>query len=82
MHSYIKQYVQLHSQATGLSPGQHYDIGRKTGFLKGLRNSVLANKIIRSAAFKNFDAYSLEKCFGRALELERNFQVSEVVTYI
>ena len=82
LRSYIKQYVQLHSQATGLSPGQDYDIGRKTGFLKRLRNPVLANKIIRSAAFKNFDAYSLEKCFGRALELERDFQVSEVVTHI
>ena len=82
LHSYIKQYVQLHSQATGLSTGQDYDIERKTGFLKRLRNPVLANKIIRSAAFKNFDAYSLEKCFERALELERDFLVSEVVTHI
>ena len=82
LRSYIKQYVQLHSQTTGLSPGQDYDIGRKTGFLKRLRNLVLTNKIIRSAAFKNFDAYSLEKCFGRALELERDFQVSEVVTHL
>ena len=81
LRSYIKQYIQLHHQATGLSPGQDYDIGRKTEFLKRLRNPVLANKIIRSAAFKNFNAYSLEKCFARALELEGDFQVSEVVTH-
>ena len=81
LRSYIKQYIQLHHQATGLSPGQDYDIGRKTEFLKRLRNPVLANKIIQSAAFKNFNAYSLEKCFARALELEGDFQVSEVVTH-
>ena len=81
LRSYIMQYVQLHRQATGLSPGQDYDIGRKTEFLKRLRNPVLANKIVRSAAFKNFNAYSLEKCFARALELEGDFQVSKVVTH-
>ena len=49
-------------------------------FMKRLRNSVIANKIIKSQQFKEYTRYSLQSCFAKALELEGEFMVGEVVT--
>ena len=48
--------------------------------MKRIRNTQIANKIIKSNCFKDYTRYSLQACFARALELEGDFQVGEVVT--
>ena len=47
--------------------------------MKRLRNSAIANKIIKSQQFKEYTCYSLQSCFAKALELEGEFMVREVV---
>ena len=49
-------------------------------FMERLRNSAIANKIIKSQQFKEYTQYSLQSCFAKALELEGEFMVGEVVT--
>ena len=70
----------MHRQATGLKPDNDYDLSRKVEFMKRIRNTQIANKIIRSNCFKDYTRYSLQACFARALELEGDFQVGEIVT--
>ena len=70
----------MHRQATGLKPENDYDLSRKVEFMKRIRNTQIANKIIKSNRFKDFTKYSLQACFARALELKGDFQVGEVVT--
>ena len=48
--------------------------------MKRIQNTQIANKIIKSNRFKDYTRYSLQACFARALELEGDFQVGEVVT--
>ena len=48
--------------------------------MKRIRNTQIANKIIKSNCFKDYTRYSLQACFARALALEGDFQVGEVVT--
>ena len=48
--------------------------------MKRIRNTQIANKIIKSNQFEDYTRYSLQACFARALELEGDFQVGEVVT--
>ena len=74
------QYTKMHRQATGLKPDNDYDLSRKVEFMKRIRNTQIANKIIKSNRFKDYTKYSLQACFARALELEGDFQVGEVVT--
>ena len=80
LRSFIHQYTKMHRQATGLKPDNDYDLSRKVEFMKRIRNTQIANKIIRSNRFKDYTRYSLQACFARALELEGDFQVGEVVT--
>ena len=80
LRSFIHQYTKMHRQATGLKPDNDYDLSRKVEFIKKIRNTQIANKIIRSNRFKDYTRYSLQACFARALELEGDFQVGEVVT--
>ena len=80
LRSFIHQYTKMHHQATGLKPDNDYDLSRKVGFMKRIRNTQITNKIIRSNHFKDYTRYSLQACFARALELEGDFQVGEVVT--
>ena len=54
LRSFIHQYSKIHRQATGLQPEEDYDIGRKVEFMKRLRNSAIANKIIKSQQFKEY----------------------------
>ena len=79
LRSYIHQYSKIHRQATGLQPEEDYDLGHKVEFMKRLRNSAIANKIIKSQQFKEYTRYSLQSCFAKALELEGKFMVGEVV---
>ena len=65
----------MHRQATGLKPENDYDLSRKVEFMKRIRNTQIANKIIKSNRFKDYTRYSLQACFARALELEGDFQV-------
>ena len=80
LRSFIHQYTKMHHQATGLKPENDYDLSRKVEFMKRIRNTQIANKIIKSNRFKDYTKYSLQACFARALELEGDFQVGEVVT--
>ena len=80
LQSFIHQYTKMHRQATGLKPENDYDLSRKVEFMKRIRNTQIANKIIKSNRFKDYTRYSLQACFARALELEGDFQVGEVVT--
>ena len=80
LRSFIHQYTKMHRQATGLKPENDYDLSRKFEFMKRIRNTQIANKIIKSNRFKDYTRYSLQACFARALELEGDFQVGEVVT--
>ena len=79
LRSFIHQYVKMHRQATGLKPEQDFDLTRKVEFLKRIRKAQIANKIIKSTKFKDYTRYSLQACFARALELEGDFMVGEVV---
>ena len=49
-------------------------------FLKRLYNKFIGNKIIRSNAFKSYMTFSMADCFSKALELEGEYQVGEVVS--
>ena len=80
LQSFIHQYTKMHRQATGLKPENDYDLSQKVEFMKRIRNTQIANKIIKSNGFKDYTRYSLQACFARALELEGDFQVGEVVT--
>ena len=80
LQSFIHQYTKMHRQATGLKPENDYDLSRKVEFMKRIRNTQIANKIIKSNHFKDYTKYSLQACFTRALELKGDFQVGEVVT--
>ena len=77
---YIHQYTKMHRQAMGLKPGNDFDLSREVEFMKRIQNTQIANKIIKSNRFKDYTRYSLQACFARALELEGDFQVGEVVT--
>ena len=79
LRSYIHQYSKIHRHATGLLPEEDYDLGRKVEFMKRIRNSAIVNKIIKSQQFKEYTRYSLQSCFAKALELEGEFMVGEVV---
>ena len=80
LQSFIHQYTKMHRQAMRLKPENDYDLSRKVEFIKRIRNTQIANKIIKSNCFKDYTKYSLQACFARALELEGDFQVGEVVT--
>ena len=80
LRSFIHQYTKMHHHATGLKPENDYYLSRKVEFMKRIRNTQIANKIIKSNRFKDYTRYSLQACFARALELEGDFQVGEVVT--
>ena len=79
LRSFIHQYTKMHRQATGLKPEQDYDLTCKVEFLKWIRRPQIANKIIKSIKFKDYTRYSLQSCFARALELEGDFMVGEVI---
>ena len=54
LQSFIHQYTKMHHQATGLKPENDYDLSRKVEFMKRIRNTQIANKIIKSNHFKDY----------------------------
>ena len=80
LRSFIHQYTKMHRQAMGLKPNNDYDLSRKVELMKRIRNTQIANEIIKSNRFKDYTRYSLQACFAHALELEGDFQVGEAVT--
>ena len=77
LRSFLYKYIKLHKMATGIQARDDFDLRQKLHFLKRLRNTRIANKIGRSAEFKDYNNFSLAMCFGRALEMEGEFQVGE-----
>ena len=77
LRSFLYKYIKLHKMATGIQAREDYDLRQKLHFLKRLRNTRIANKIGRSAEFKDYNNFSLAMCFGTALEMEGEFQVGE-----
>ena len=74
---FLYKYIKLHKMATGIKARDDFDLQQKLHFLKRLRNTRIANKIGRNAEFKDYNKFSLAMCFGRALEMEGEFQVGE-----
>ena len=54
----------------------------KVNFLSKLQNPRIANKVAQSKEFQNYDQFSLQHCFNKALELEGTDQVSEGVNMV
>ena len=52
LRSFIHQYTKMHHQATGLKPENDYDLSWKVEFMKRIRNTQIANKIIKSNRLK------------------------------
>ena len=77
LRSFLYKYIKLHKMATRIQAREDFDLRQKLHFLKRLRNTRIANKIGRSAEFKDYNNFSLAMCFGRALEMEGEFQVGE-----
>ena len=77
LRSFLYKYIKLHKMATGIQARDDFDLRQKLHFLKRLRNTRIANKIGRSVEFKDYNNFSLAMCFGRALEMEGEFQVGE-----
>ena len=77
LRSFLYKYIKLHKMATGIQARDDFDLMQKLHFLKRLRNTRIANKIGRSAEFKDYNNFSLAMCFRGALEMEGEFQVGE-----
>ena len=77
LRAFLYKYMKLHKMATNIQARHDYDLRQKLHFLKRLRNTRIANKIGRSAEFKDYNNFSLAMCFGQALEMEGEFQVGE-----
>ena len=58
---------------------RNFELMTKVNFLSKLQNPRIANKVAQSKEFKNYDQFSLQHCFKKALELEGTYQVSEGV---
>ena len=64
LRSFLYKYVKLHKMAMGIQARDDYDLRQKLHFLNHLRNTRIANKIGRSAEFKDYNRFSLAMCFG------------------
>ena len=54
-----------------------FELTTKVNFLSKLQNPKIANKVAQSKEFQNYDQFSLQHCFKKALELKGTYQVSE-----
>ena len=80
LRNYIDSYCKLLMDSSRVTPAREYDLEKKMQFLRRLRNKRIANKIMRTREFRDYDNYSLENCMTKALELEDEYQVGELVT--
>ena len=80
LRNYIDSYCKLLMDSSKRTPAREFDLEKKMQFLRRLRNKRIANKIMRTREFREYDDYSLENCMTKALELEDEYQVGELVT--
>ena len=78
----IHKFSEKHYQATKRLTSKDFELTTKVNFLSKLQNSRIANKVAQSKEFQNYDQFSLQHCFKKALELEGTYQVSEGVNMV
>ena len=79
---YIHEFSKKHYQATKRLASKDFELTTKVKFLSKLQNPRIANKVAQSKEFQNYDQFSLQHCFKKALELEGTYQVSEGVNMV
>ena len=79
---YIHEFSKKHYQATKRLASKDFELTTKVNFLSKLQNPRIANKVAQSKEFQNYDQFSLEHCFKKALGLEGTYQVSEGVNMV
>ena len=79
---YIHEFSKNHYQATKRLASKEFELTTKFNFLSKLQNPRIANKVAQSKEFQNYDKFSLQQCFKKALELEGTYQVSEGVNMV
>ena len=79
---YIHEFLKKHYQATKGLASKDFELTTKINFLPKLQNPRIANKIAQSKEFQNYDQFSLQHCFKKALELEGTYHVSEGVNMV
>ena len=79
---YIHEFSKKHYQATKRLASKDFELTTKVNFLSKLQNPRIANKVAQSKEFQNYDQFSLQHCFKKALELEGTYQVSEGVNIV
>ena len=79
---YIYEFSKKHYQATKRLVSKDFELMTKVNFLSKLQNPRIANKVAQSKEFQNYDQFSLQHCFKKALELEGTYQVSEGVNMV
>ena len=82
IHVYIHEFSKKHYQATKRLAFKDFELTTKVNFLSKLQNPRIANKVAQSKEFQNYDQFSLQHCFKKALELEVTYQVSEGVNMV
>ena len=71
-----------HYQATKRLASRDFELTTKVNFLSKLQNPRITNKVAQSKEFQNYDQFSLQHCFKKALELEGTYQLSEGVNMV
>ena len=79
---YIHEFSKKHYQATKRLASKDFELTTKVNFLSKLQNPRIANKVAQSKEFQNYDQFSLQHCFKKALKLEGTYQVSEGVNMV
>ena len=79
---YIYEFSKKHYQATKRLASKDFELTTKVNFLSKLQNSRIANKVAQSKEFQNYDQFSLQHCFKKALELEGTYQVSKGINMV
>ena len=79
---YIHEFSKKHYQATKRLASKDFELTTKVNFLSKLQNPRIANKVAQCKEFQNYDQFSLQHCFKKALESEGTYQVSEGVNMV
>ena len=82
IHVYIHGFSKKQYQATKRLASRDIELTTKVNFLSQLQNPRIANKVAESKEFQNYNQFSLQHCFKKALELEGTYQVSEGVNMV
>ena len=79
---YMHEFSKMHYQATKRLASTDFELTTKVNFLSKLQNPRIANKVAQSKEFQNYDQFSLQHYFKKALELEGTYQVPEGVNMV